>query len=991
MVRSLPGISFQTQPMEMGDKLPRMDVVAFVGFAASGPVDVPVPVEDEVRFREIFGADLDLAWDPQASAMHRSYLGPAVRSFFRNGGRRAWVVRVAREAESNRFVVPGLMSFPRAQSVTVQARSEGAWSDSLRAGTTLVRTPLVRSAFRVTDSRAVVEITTASRELIRSGDLLRVTFDNDGLVLFLTVDVIEEERRVADSSRHVYQVRGREFWFTSGATLQPGQVEVRLPHDGGLSTESAFHRPPRRPGEPHRLYFTSGELPLIGSLVEIRPSGTLLSVSESYLADPYELDDLALPATAGMKVAVCRDPLCPVPRETAYEAAGEAESIECVTFDLWVEDGQGKLSHLKGLGFTREHPRFLGYLPTDAALFLSAAERGPFGDGPPPGEALWRDAAHPRFPLAAMSDQAELYLPIGMDLVLDRDHFVRPEPTGRPVPVRNGLGKLSGAVLPDLFLDRDLADESIQTLPSSAFHKRYTLGRRLTRAHSLWNLEEVTLLAVPDAAHPYWSEVNGAEAKPLPAPSLPAAEHDPAACIYRLTWRPVEGATGYQLQEAADPDFTVDTHSQPIDGTESILPVRAQQQYARYYRLRAASEGHQGPWSATLSLKHGQPDPCGNAAVERQAGPDLELIQADRGTDRFVLRWKADPLDQFTLQEAFDSDFAEARVVYQGAGTGTVVVRPGERLTYYRVRSEAGHAPGLWSNTVTMNTHRPEMAWRVLPPPVREDELEADREVRANLHRALLRLACARGDLFVVLSMPSHYREPDVAAYTSHLVTEMRYTDESALSFGGLYHPWTYYRESNGQIRLTPPDGPITGTVASRAMQRGAWVAPANVGLTGVVGLYPPLGDHEWRALTYEQVNVIRQDPRGFLALSARTLSPDPDYRSIGVRRLLCQLRRLALRDATQLVFAPNTDTFRRMVHYKVEYVLAQLFMRGAFAGRTAAESFQVVTGPVVNPPESLAQGRFVVEVRVAPTEPLRFITVRLVQAHSERPVVTEG
>ena len=38
--------------------LPRMDVAAFVGFAAAGPLDVPVAVEDAARFRDVFGADL---------------------------------------------------------------------------------------------------------------------------------------------------------------------------------------------------------------------------------------------------------------------------------------------------------------------------------------------------------------------------------------------------------------------------------------------------------------------------------------------------------------------------------------------------------------------------------------------------------------------------------------------------------------------------------------------------------------------------------------------------------------------------------------------------------------------------------------------------------------------------------------------------------------------------------------------------------------------
>jgi phage tail sheath protein FI len=44
-------------------------------------------------------------------------------------------------------------------------------------------------------------------------------------------------------------------------------------------------------------------------------------------------------------------------------------------------------------------------------------------------------------------------------------------------------------------------------------------------------------------------------------------------------------------------------------------------------------------------------------------------------------------------------------------------------------------------------------------------------------------------------------------------------------------------------------------------------------------------------------------------------------------------------------------------------------------------EAFEISTGDNVNPPESVELGRFVVEVRFAPSRPLEFIIVRLVLA----------
>src|SRR5256714_4880869 len=122
-----------------------MDVAVFVGFAASGPIDQPVVVEDSAQFAVIFGEDAPLAWDAERGAAVRAYLGPAVRDFFRQGGRRCWIIRVARAATYNYFPVPALLErsangdlFP----AFGRARSEGSWSDALRVGTCLQSHPM---------------------------------------------------------------------------------------------------------------------------------------------------------------------------------------------------------------------------------------------------------------------------------------------------------------------------------------------------------------------------------------------------------------------------------------------------------------------------------------------------------------------------------------------------------------------------------------------------------------------------------------------------------------------------------------------------------------------------------------------------------------------------------------------------------------------------------------------------------------------------------
>ncbi len=104
----------------------------------------------------------------------------------------------------------------------------------------------------------------------------------------------------------------------------------------------------------------------------------------------------------------------------------------------------------------------------------------------------------------------------------------------------------------------------------------------------------------------------------------------------------------------------------------------------------------------------------------------------------------------------------------------------------------------------------------------------------------------------------------------------------------------------------------------------------------------------------------------------------------MNVRRLLILLRRVALRDGMAYVFQPNDTALRYLVRRNFEDLLSRLFSLGAFAGDTENQAFQVVTDSSVNTPNMIDEGQFVVELRVAPSLPLEFLTIRLVQSGGE-------
>jgi hypothetical protein len=288
-----------------------------------------------------------------------------------------------------------------------------------------------------------------------------------------------------------------------------------------------------------------------------------------------------------------------------------------------------------------------------------------------------------------------------------------------------------------------------------------------------------------------------------------------------------------------------------------------------------------------------------------------------------------------------------------------------------------------------------------------------DRSVALQVHTALLRMCAARGDMFALLTVPEGLDGKAVIDHVADLrgkITGLppdrvrgRLSGDvdpmAVLSYGALYHPWVLEadeaatsprapaaigRSTNRPLapaRARPPDGAIMGVFAQRSATRGPWVAPANVPLRDVVGLVRGFGDDERSRLFDAQVDVVRDTPAGFLTLAADTLSLDRTFRPLNVRRLLALLRRLATLHGNDYVFEPNSDAFRRRIQRGFEALLALLFERGAFAGARADDAFRVAVDAPPNSSRSLDAGRLIVDLKVAPSVPLEFLTVRLVRS----------
>lgn len=388
----------------------------------------------------------------------------------------------------------------------------------------------------------------------------------------------------------------------------------------------------------------------------------------------------------------------------------------------------------------------------------------------------------------------------------------------------------------------------------------------------------------------------------------------------------------------------------------------------------------QQPIPITDAPPAGQFEPCNLLIL---APPFLWISEVKAG--RYTLTWTplANAVD--TLEESLDPNFATANVIYQGSsGKVSLYNRPAGDY-YYRIKRQIGAISSNYSNGVGFRVGGP-TAWQTYPASQYQDD------TLLAIHQALLRMCAARGDMFAVLAMPQHYRESEAMTHASELKSALGAAEQNVYSFGALYHPWLIGREEDDLLNLrpTPPDGTMAGIIAMRCLERGPWISPANEPLHGVVDLTPPVLKSSRQELQDAQINLVRQEPSGFLCLCELTLSDNPDLSPINVRRLMSFLRKTALQVGVDYVFEPNSDEFRRGVQRGFETLLDRLLQLGAFAGRTAGDSFQVVTDSSLNTRRAMDKGQFFVELRVAPSVPMRFLTIRLLQT-ADRTFVTEG
>ncbi|RVX39002.1 hypothetical protein EDD27_1334 [Nonomuraea polychroma] len=207
-----------------------------------------------------------------------------------------------------------------------------------------------------------------------------------------------------------------------------------------------------------------------------------------------------------------------------------------------------------------------------------------------------------------------------------------------------------------------------------------------------------------------------------------------------------------------------------------------------------------------------------------------------------------------------------------------------------------------------------------------------------------------------------------------------------------LYYPWIkVFDPASNTSRFVPPSGHMAGIWARNDTQRGVHKAPANEVVRGAIALEVQLTRDEQERLNPDGINCIRAfSGRGIRVWGARTLSSDPAWRYLNVRRLFNYLEESILNGTQWVVFEPNDDALWARIRRTVAAFLVLEWRKGSLFGLTPDEAFYVKCDRETNPAESIDAGHVICEIGVAPVKPAEFVVFRLAQMSGGTSLISE-
>jgi len=208
-------------------------------------------------------------------------------------------------------------------------------------------------------------------------------------------------------------------------------------------------------------------------------------------------------------------------------------------------------------------------------------------------------------------------------------------------------------------------------------------------------------------------------------------------------------------------------------------------------------------------------------------------------------------------------------------------------------------------------------------------------------------------------------------------------------TYAALYYPWIRVLDPLSQREIhVPPSGFVAGIYARNDINRAVYKAPANEVVNLALGFERFLNKAQQEVLNPEGINCFRFfEGRGMRLWGARTISSDPEWKYVNLRRYFAYLERSIDKGTQWAVFEPNGEQLWANVRRTIEDFLLNEWQNGALLGDKPEKAYFVKCDRSTMSQNDLDNGRLVCLIGVAPLRPAEFVIFRIGQWTADRKV----
>lgn len=202
-----------------------------------------------------------------------------------------------------------------------------------------------------------------------------------------------------------------------------------------------------------------------------------------------------------------------------------------------------------------------------------------------------------------------------------------------------------------------------------------------------------------------------------------------------------------------------------------------------------------------------------------------------------------------------------------------------------------------------------------------------------------------------------------------------------------LYYPWILSAASDGQDIVLPPSGFLCGIYARTDVQRGVHKAPANEVVKGARRFESTINVGQQEVLNPLGVNCLRYfEGRGYRVWGARTLSSDPEWKYVNLRRYCHYLESSIHRGMQWVALEPNGERLWANVRSTIMDFLYNEWSNGALLGSKPEEAYFVKCDRSTMTQNDLDNGRVVCLIGLAMVKPAEFTVFHVQRLASTAP-----